>query len=322
MAKVVFQDVLDARERIKDHIDVTPLVESKSLGDDNRHYYFKLECLQKLGSFKLRGALARMTKMTDEEKRQGVGTVSSGNNGGAVSYAAKMLGIDNVVVIVPECTPKKKINKIKELGGNVMILGKNYDEAHSLGQNYIREHGMHMIDADEDPDICAATGTIGLEILEQNPEIDTIAVPVGGGVICAGIALAAKTIKPSVRVIGVQTSACPAMIEAIKNHVWYEDYPIDGESICEALCGGIGKLAYEMHQKLVDGYVQVDEADIRKAIAHMYNVEGVTSEGGASVAVAAAMVKPEELGGTNIALVITGGNIDKELLDTILDEEA
>ncbi|MBQ0040655.1 MAG: threonine/serine dehydratase [Clostridiales bacterium] len=322
MSTVTYNDVLAARERIREYIELTPLQESKYLGDDNHHYFFKLECQQKLNSFKLRGSLARMSLMTDSEKKQGVGTVSSGNNGCAVSYVARILGIDNVVIIVPKCTPKKKINTIQELGGNVLIMGENYDEAHELGQKYIREHNMHMIDADEDPEIYAGLGSIGLEILEQNPKIDTIAVPIGGGAICAGIALAAKTVKPGIRVIGVQTSACPSMIEAIKNNEWYENYPTDGESICESLVGGIGNLAFEMHKDLIDGYVAVDEKDIRKAVAHMYKNEGFLAEGGASTVVAAAMAKPEELGGTNIALVVTGGNIDKELLDTILNEEA
>ena len=322
MGKVNYQDVLAARERIREYVDMTPLQESKCLGDDNHHYFFKLECQQKLNSFKLRGALARMTLMSDEEKKQGVGTVSSGNNGCAVSYVAKMLGIDNVVIVVPKCTPNKKINTIKELGGNVLILGKNYDEAHELGQKYIREHNMLMIDADEDPAIYAGVGSIGLEILEQNTDIDTIAVPVGGGPISAGIALAVKAVKPNIRVIGIQTSACPSMIEAINNNEWYENYPTEGESICESLVGGIGKLAFEMHKELVDGYIAVDEKDIRKAVAHMYKNEGVLAEGGAATVVAAAMSKPDELGGKNIALVVTGGNIDKELLDTILDEEA
>lgn len=322
MDRFTYEDILAARERISEYVDVTPLKESEFLSSANRHYFLKLECLQKLNSFKMRGAASRLTMMSDEEKKLGIGTVSSGNNGGAVSYLSKVMGIDNTVIIVPECTPGKKVNRIKELGCNVLIVGSNYDDAHELGQRYIKEHGMLLLDADEDPLIYAGAGTIGLEILEQNPDIDTIAVPVGGGAICTGIAVAAKSIKPGIRVIGVQTSACPSMIEAVKNNEWYEDYPTEGESICEALVGGIGKLAFEMQGDYVDGYVQVDEADIRKAVAHMFKNEGLVVEGGAATVVAAAMTRAEELGGNNIALVVTGGNIDKELLDTILNEEA
>lgn len=322
MNKFTYNDILAARERIKEYVDVTPLKESEVLSDANRHYFFKLECLQKLNSFKMRGAASRITMMSDEEKKLGIGTVSSGNNGGAVSYLSKVIGIDNSVIIVPECTPDKKVNRIKENGTNVLVMGKNYDEAHELGQKYIREHGMLMLDADEDPFIYAGAGTIGIEILEQNPNIDTIAVPIGAGAVCTGIAVAAKAIKPDVRIIGVQTSACPSMIEAVKNNEWYEEYPTEGDSICEALVGGIGKLSFEMQHDYVDGYVQVDEVDIRRAVAHMYRNEGVVVEGGAATVVAAAMTKSEELGGNNIALVVTGGNIDKELLDTILNEEA
>ena len=191
-----FEEVKQAYERIRPYVRRTPLEESFYLNDGDRRYYFKLESMQRAKSFKIRGAMNKMLTLTGEEKQKGVATISSGNHGSSVSYAASLLGISNAKVIVPETTPKSKVDKIKYFGADVMLMGSNYDEAHALGMKFIEEKGMTYIDAYyDDPKIYGGQGTIAIEILEQNPDIDTIVVPIGGGGLSTGIAVAAVMVE-------------------------------------------------------------------------------------------------------------------------------
>lgn len=314
------QEVLDAYERIKPYIYRTPLEESLYLGKDGRRYFFKLECAQTVKSFKLRGALSKMTTLTEEERRRGVATISSGNHGASVSYAAQLLGIENAVVIVPETTPKAKVDKIRFYGAQAMLLGQNYDEAHRLGMAYIEEHGMTYIDAYyDDPKIYGGQGTIALEILEQNPQIDTIVVPIGGGGLSTGIAVYAKSVRPDIRVVGVQTEVCPAMIRAFADDVFYEEYPVTGDTVCDALVGGVGKLAFEILRDYIDDIIEVKEASIRKAVKYMIKEEKYIVEGASAATVAAVMDNRDRVGGQNVALVMSGGNIDGDLMVQLLN---
>lgn len=313
-----FQDTKDAYNRIKSYTVKTPLEESFYLGDDNKKYFFKLESFQKLKSFKIRGALNKMLTLNNEEKKSGVATISSGNHGSSVSYAAKLLGIRNVKIIVPESTPQSKIDKIEYFGGEAILLGKNYDEANSLGMNYILENNLTYIDAYyDDPYIYGGQGTIGIEILEQNPDIDTIVVPIGGGGLITGIAVAAKHIKPDIKIIGVQTEACPAMIKSYQHNTFYEEYP-NTDTLCDSLIGGIGKLSYKLAKDYVDEFLIVSENGIAKAVSFMAKQEKFIAEAGSCTTIAAVNEYPEKISGKNIALVISGGNIDGEILTNIL----
>lgn len=322
-----YSDVLAARQRIAGLVRLTPLEEAYFLGGvnsgENRglagtRYFFKLENMQRVKSFKIRGALNKMLTLTEAEKQLGVATVSSGNHGTSVAYGAKLLGISRAVIVVPKCTPKSKLDKIRYFGGEVRLMGENYDEAHTLGMAYIRENGLTYVDSYyDDPKIYAGQGTIGLEILEQNPEIDTIVVPIGGGGLITGIAVAAKALKPSIRVVGVQTEACPAMLRSYAEGVFYEEYP-SAPSICDALVGGIGALSYRMAKDYVDDLLTVSEASIRKAVAYMACEEKIIAEAGSCTTVAAVMEHAERIGGKQTALVISGGNIDGSLLKELL----
>lgn len=315
-----YNDVKQAYEVIKKYIRETPLEESYFLGDDDKRYYFKLESFQKAKSFKIRGALNKMLSLSETEKKNGVATTSSGNHGSSVSYAASLLGIDKVVVIVPTNTPQSKIDKIKYFGADLILMGDNYDEAHRLGMEYINSNRLVYIDAYySDPKIYAGQGTIAIELLIQNSAIDTIIVPVGGGGLITGIAVAAKTIKPDIRIIGVQTEACPAFIEAYRNNIFYEDYESD-ESLCDALIGGIGKLSYEMAKDYVDLFITVKEETIAKAVSFMAKEEKYIVEAGSCTTVAAVMEHGELIGGKNIALIMSGGNIDGEVLKKIIEK--
>ena len=309
-----YNEVKAAYARIKDHVRKTPLEQSFYLGDGEREYFFKLESFQKVKSFKIRGALNKMMTLTPEEIQRGVATISSGNHGSSVSYAASLLGIKNAKVIVPETTPQSKVDKIKYFGSEDMLMGKNYDEAHALGMKYIEEHGMTYLDAYyDDPKIYGGQGTIAIEILEQNPDIDTIVVPIGGGGLITGIAVAAKAIKPDIRIVGVQTEACPAMIKSYEDGVFYEEYPCE-DSLCDSLIGGIGALSYEMAKDYVDDFIAVSEETIAKAVSFMAREEKYIVEAGSCTTVAAVMDFRERIGGRNIALVLSGGNIDGAVL--------
>ena len=315
------REVYDAYERIKNYIYKTPLEESLYLGTEEQKYFFKLESTQTVKSFKIRGALNKMSTLTEEERQRGVATISSGNHGASVSYAAKLLGIKNAKIIVPETTPQAKVDKIKYYGADVMLMGSGYDEAHAMGMSYIEENGMTYIDAYyDDPTIYGGQGTVAVEILDQNPDIDTIVVPIGGGGLITGIAVAAKAIKPDIRIIGVQTEACPAMIRAYEDNVFYEEYPTTGDTICDALVGGVGKLSYDILKDYVDDLIEVKEATIKKAVKHMIKEEKFIVEGASATTVAAVMDDRERVAGKNIALVMSGGNIDGDLMVKLLNE--
>lgn len=317
-----FEEIKQAYERISPYVGKTPLEESFYLNYDGRRYFFKLETMQRARSFKIRGAMNKMLTLTEEEKQRGVATISSGNHGSSVSYAASLLGISNAKVIVPETTPKSKVDKIRYFGADVILMGSNYDEAHALGMKFIEEKGMTYIDAYyDDSKIYGGQGTIAIEILEQNPDIDTIVVPIGGGGLITGIAVAAKALKPSIRVIGVQTEACPAMIKAIEDKVFYEEYPVTGDTVCDSLVGGVGKLSYELLPEYVDDIIEVKEKTIREAVRFMIMNEKIIAEGGSCTTVAAVMDFRERVGGKNIALVISGGNIDGDLMVKLLNEQ-
>lgn len=314
-----YNEVKAAYDRIKKYIPDTPLEKSFYLGDEEHEYFFKLESMQKVKSFKIRGALNKMLTLTDEEKERGVATISSGNHGSSVSLAASMLGIKNAVVVVPENAPASKVEKIKYYGAEVMQKGSGYDEAAAFGHKMIDESGMTFIDAYyDDPKIYGGQGTIAIEILNQDPEIDTIVVPIGGGGMITGIAVAAKAIKPDIRIIGVQTEACPAMIRALEDKVFYEEYPTTGDTVCDALVGGVGKLSYEILEDYVDDIIEVKESSIREAIKHMILNEKYVVEGACATTVAAVRDYPERVGGKKIALVMSGGNIDAETIMDVL----
>lgn len=321
MRPFTFDDVRAACDAIRPFVPVTPLVQSYCLGDAEQTFFFKLESLQRAKSFKIRGALNKMLSLTPEERERGVGAVSSGNHGSSVSYAASLLGIEKAVVIVPETTPTSKVEKIRHFGGEAKLMGQNYDEAHTLGMAYIEANGLTNIDScHEDVYVYAGQGTVAVEILEQNPDIDMIVVPIGGGGIATGVALAAKTLKPGIRVIGVQTAACPAMIASYRDGVCYEEYPTE-PSVCDALVGGVGIRAYEMLKEYMDEILPVSESYICKATAMMIGQEKLVVETSSAITAAAVMEYPERINGKNVALIMTGGNIDTDRIAQLLEED-
>jgi len=315
---ITYESVLAANRRIERGIFKTPLEHSMYLSNDKIEVYLKLEAQQKLKSFKIRGALSKMTNLTEEEKRRGVITVSSGNHGGGVSYASSIMKDVKATVVVPESTPESKVEKIRYYGATVIQKGENYDAANAYAKALIEKEGLTYIDACSDEDVISGQGTMGLEILASNPDIDTILVPIGGGGMITGISIAAKAIRPDIKIIGVQTEACPAMVAAMKDEVFYEEYPTD-PSICDALVGGVGRIPYEMSKGAIDEIIIVSEKAIKEATKHLLIKEKVVSEPSGAVGVAALMEGADKIKGREIAVVISGGNLDEKLMKKLLE---
>lgn len=314
---VTYEDVLAARERIAGRVWTTPLDLSMSLGANGTAVFLKLECQQRLHSFKIRGALSKIASLTPEEKARGVITVSSGNHGAGVALASWLEGVKTAQVYVPLATPKAKTDKITFYGAKVIRTGKDYDACHAAAMKAVAREGLTFIDPCSDREVIAGQGTIALEILEQQPTIDTIVVPIGGGGIITGIAVAAKARDPKIRVIGVQTAACPAMAASLRDGVCYEEYPI-GESVCDALVGGVGRIGYEMAPQCIDEVLIVEEPEIKAAAAALMAEDKIIAECAGAVGAAAVKKYWEKFCGHHVAVVVTGGNIDPALMLELL----
>lgn len=310
---VKFSDILSARERINKYIYNTPLDYSMYLSNKNMNIYLKLECQQKLRGFKIRGAFSKLLSLTQEEKRRGVIAVSSGNHGAGVSYASKVLGGISAKIYVPNTIPDSKLDKIRYYGAEVIISGSNYDEAHAAALETLEREKRIFVDPCSDVEVIAGQGSIAMEILEENPDIDIIIAPIGGGGLITGLAVAAKHLKPSIKIIGVQTKACPAMVQSLKDKVCHADYPSE-QSICDALIGGVGEIPYNMANMLIDDILLVDEDIIKEAIIFLMLKEKIIAEPAGAIGVGAIISRPDIFENKNTAVVISGGNLDDKLM--------
>lgn len=315
---VSYSDIVAARENIGKYIYRTPLEPSIHLSGKGSNVFLKLECQQRLKSFKVRGALNKLMSLSEEEKRKGVIAVSSGNHGAGVSYSARVLGGIDAKIFVPETTPKAKVEKIEYYGATIVKTGVNYDEAHMAALEIQKKEQRTFVDPCSDPVVIAGAGTIALEIIEQCPDTDIILVPIGGGGLITGIGVAAKQLKPSVKIIGVQTGACPAMIRSLQDNICYTEYPTE-PSICDALVGGVGEIPFQMAKYCIDDILEVGEALIRKAVRHLLTTEKAVAEPASAVGIAAVLDRPSIFEGRNTAVVITGGNLDDKLMRDILN---
>ncbi|WMM25270.1 threonine/serine dehydratase [Tissierella sp. MB52-C2] len=312
-----YENIKEAKGRIDKYIYHTPLEKSIYLSNADTNIYLKLENQQKMRCAKIRGALSKITNLTKDEIEKGVVAISSGNHGAAVSYASNLLGVENATIYVPETTPNSKVEKIEYYGAKVVKIGKNYDEAHEMGLEEIKNNGGLFIDPCSDEVVIAGQGTIALEILEEEPNIDTILVPIGGGGIITGISIAAKAINPNIEIIGLQTAACPAMVASLKDEKFYEVYPTE-DSICDALVGGVGEIPYKMAKKCIDDILVVEENHIAEAIKYLIMTEKIMAEPAGAIGIGAIRKNIDRFKGKNVAIVITGGNIDQGLMNEII----
>jgi threonine dehydratase len=322
-ADVTMRDLYLARRRITSLARKTPLVDSPLLGERvGASVYLKLEDLQETGSFKIRGAANRMLTLTGDQKSRGVIAISTGNHGRAVSYVAGRLGVQ-ALICIPERTPGNKVEGIRRLGGEVLVCGGTYDEAEDEAFRLEKDRGLTMVNPYDDPFTIAGQGTIGLELLEDLPEIDTALVPVGGGGLISGIALALKCARSGIRVVGVSMDRAPVMYHSLKAGA-----PIrmeQEESLADALVGGIGlenRYTFRLVQEYVDDFVLVSEAEIAEAMVFALERHHLVVEGGAAVGIAALLAGRLEGAGENIAVVLTGSNVDVSALLQLAEKDA
>ncbi|MEA2090345.1 MAG: threonine/serine dehydratase [Thermoproteota archaeon] len=316
------QDIKDARKTIKDLAKRTPLVRSQFLSNFcGGEVHLKLENLQITNSFKIRGTLNKMFHLSAEEMKRGVVTASAGNHAQAVAIGAEKLGL-SAKIIIPRNTPKVKIDKIKKHNVELILYGDIYDKAEQKAIDLAKKNGLTYISPYNDKLIVAGQGTIGLEILEDLPGVDTVIVPVGGGGLISGISIAVKSIKPNVQVIGVQSEASPVMYESLKAG---EIVDVETrESIADGLFGGIekGSITFRIVQKYVDDLLLVKEETIRKAIFLLWDKKKQVAEGAGAVAIAPIIENKDLFVGKKIVAVISGGNVEDKLFQNVLASEA
>lgn len=316
MQEITLEDIKRAAKRIAGTARRTPLERSLWLASETgREVYLKLECLQATGSFKLRGAMSCLSALNKEAKSRGVLTVSAGNHGLAVAYCSEALGID-AQIVVPCSASRAKVEAIRRYGVELIECGEDYDEAERLAREMERDTGRVFVSPYNDPEVIAGQGTVALEILEEAPDLDTIIVPVGGGGLIAGVAVAAKAINPNVRIYGAEPQASPTMTRALETgHLFYVE---EEETIADGLAGNIESesITFPLTQKFVDGMVLVSEEAIRKSIAKVAREDHLIIEGSAAVSVAAA--GDESIKGHRVAAVVTGRNITMDLFGQVI----
>ena len=307
-----------ARERISPYIRKTPIFRSYYLstlcGGD---VYLKVESLQLTGSFKVRGAFNKLLNLTKEEIKKGIITVSSGNHAQAIGTSSEKLNI-SAKIIVPTNTPKNKLEKIRKYKVDLVLLGDNYDESEAKALELAEKEKRTWISPYNDELIVAGQGTIALEIYEELAKVDSILVPIGGGGLISGIAIAAKDVDSTTEVIGIQTEACPTMYESIKAGRIVDIDMFD--SIADGVWGGIekGSITFDITRDYVDEIIVVKEETIMKAISVIWKNEEFVTEASGAMAITPILDNPEKFKDKVVVCIISGGNIDKELFDEII----
>ncbi len=314
-------DLLQARRFLASRVRHTPTEHSFALSDlTGGRVVVKWENQQLCGSFKIRGALNKMYSLTPEEKQKGVVTCSSGNHGQGAARAASELGV-RLQVIVPGNCPVVKMEAIRRYGGKWVELvpwGENYDDAEAHAHHLAEAENRTYVSSFEDAKVIAGAGTGGFEMFCDEPDIDVLLVPAGGGGLMNGYALAAKTLRPSVQIWGVQTEASNPWViswnEGIVKQASYKD------TIADGLFGGIPQSLLDLSKTRVDGILEVTEKKTREAIAFLHREHHQVVEGAGAVTTAALLSRLLDLKGRNVGIVVSGGNIDEERLLQILEE--
>jgi threonine dehydratase len=308
-----------ARKRIGEHIYRTPCAYSEVLSClCDCELYLKLENLQMTGSFKDRGALNKLLSLTEEQAAAGVIAASAGNHAQGVAHAARLLGI-HAIIVMPETTPLAKIRGTEELGAEIVLHGSGYDEAFGRACELQRQHGFTLVHAFDDPLVIAGQGTVGLEILEQLPEVEAVVVPVGGGGLIGGIAAAVKARMPEVEVIGVEAERMAAMKQSVAagkvTPLPMANTIADGISVAR-----VGELTLPLVREYVSRIVTVSEEEIAAAIMTLLEREKTLAEGAGAAGFAALLHRHlQQLAGKKVVVVVSGGNIDMTRLSHILE---
>lgn len=309
-----------ARENLRGQVLKTPFTLSCTLSDIfGAEIWLKFENLQFTASFKERGALNRMLTLSDAERAKGVIAVSAGNHAQGVAYHAQRMGVP-AVIVMPRFTPTVKVANTRRFGAEVVLAGDTFDDAKARGYELAQERGLIMIHPYDDEAVMAGQGTVALEMLEDQPELDTLVIAIGGGGLISGISTAAKAVNPAIEIVGVQTERFPAMYAAVKG----ASMPPGQYTIAEGIAvKSPGDLTLPVVRRLVDRIELVSEADIEHAIVVLLEIEKTVVEG-AGAAGLAALLRAQEEGsdrykGKRIGLVLTGGNIDPLMLGELIE---
>ncbi|HEY7517161.1 MAG TPA: threonine ammonia-lyase [Methylomirabilota bacterium] len=307
-----------ARRRLRDAIVQTPCAYSQTLSElTGARCFVKLENLQMTGSFKERGAANLLLQLGPEERRRGVIAASAGNHGLAVAFHAARLGVP-ATIVMPEYAPLIKVTNARRYGAEVVLHGSNYDEAYERARALEAERGLIFVHPFDDPRVVAGQATLGLEVLEQVPEVEALIVPVGGGGLIGGVALAVKGARPDVQVIGVQAAALPAMSRSLDagERVRVDAAPTIADGIAVRR---VGALTFELARTWVDRVVTVDEEELSNAVLLLLEIEKTVVEGAGAAPLAALLNRPLGLERRSVVLVLSGGNIDVTMLSRIIE---
>lgn len=315
---VTLHEIRLAAARIREAIPPSPCTVSRALSEiAGGTVFLKLENLQRTGSYKERGALNRLLALTTAERKQALVTASAGNHAQAVAYHAARLGL-KAEIWMPLTTPLIKVSATRAWGAEVVLEGTNFDDTFTAALERCRQAGAIFIHPFDDERVMAGQGTLALELLDQLPNLDAVVVPVGGGGLIAGMAVALKETNPSIRVIGVQTALLPSMLEAVKQgkpvHLPGKSTIADGIAVRSA-----GEKTMPIVARLVDDLVLVDEEEIAAAVLLLLEREKTLAEGAGAVAVAALMHGKLSLAGQRVAAIVSGGNMDVTLLSRIIE---
>jgi threonine dehydratase len=310
------KDIVAARERLGSKILNTPCVESKTLSQiTGARVFLKFENLQFTASFKERGACNRLSLLSDQERSKGVVAMSAGNHAQGVAYHAQLLGI-RAVIVMPSLTSVVKVERTRGFGAEVVLFGDTLDDARAHAYELAQSQGLTFVHPYDDAAVIAGQGTIGLEMMEAVPQLDTLVIAVGGGGLLSGIALAARSAKPDLTIVGVQTERYPSMINAVQN----KKLPVGHTTIADGIAvGRAGTLTKEIIGREVNELLLVEEGDIEQAILLLLEVEKTVVEGAGAVGLAALLRYPERFAGKTVGLVLCGGNIDPLLLASIIE---
>jgi threonine dehydratase len=315
---VTFDDILAARDRIAGQVDRTPVRYSRRLSQlTGADVWIKFDNLHFTGSFKERGALNRLLQLTPDERARGVVAASAGNHAQALAYHGGRLGIP-VTIVMPEGTPFVKIDGTRQHGANVVIKGLDFsgstEEAHRLRD----EEGFVFVSAFDDEGIVAGQGVCGLEFMEDAPDLDVLIIPIGGGGLIAGSALAAKTLKPSIRIIGVEAAMYPSFTARRAG----EPPKCGGQTIAEGIAiKAVGDVPFAIGDGLIDEVLVCQEADFEKGVAFLATMERTVAEGAGAGGLAAMLAYPDKFKGLKVGIELTGGNIDARMLAVVLNRE-
>ena len=310
-------DFKKAHKSISPYINYTPLIHSLELSK-NLKVYLKLECLQITGSFKLRGATNKLLSLTNEQKNKGVIAVSTGNHGKGVAHAAKQIGIKSTI-FMSSMVPEHRKKAIESLGAKVEIIGNNSDEADLYAREFAKRNNITLVHPFDDLDVIAGQGTVGLEMLEAMPDIDSVIIPTSGGGLIGGIALAIKLQKPNVKIIATSMKRGPSMYESLK-----AGKPVDvkeEETLADCLGGSIGlenQYTFGICKDVIDDFILIDEPKIAEGIKFNFEKHKLVTEGAAATSIMAVKDQLSSHFGKNTICLLCGGNIDSELFGKII----